>query len=65
MQDSTINDAIIQSVTKQQRFQQEGRIIARKSNTEPVLRIMIEHESTDTAKALLQNLTKELMKHIN
>lgn len=65
LQDSTINDAVIQSVTKQQQFEQEGRVIARKSNTEPVLRIMIEHENTDTAKALLQNLTKELMKHIN
>ena len=65
LQSSTLDDAIIQSVTKQQSFQQKGRIIARKSNTEPVLRIMVEHENIDTATVLLQNLTQELMKHIN
>ncbi|MCX5924096.1 MAG: hypothetical protein NTZ68_01575 [Candidatus Dependentiae bacterium] len=44
---------------------QEGRIIIRPSNTEPILRIMIEHKDLAEAKMILETVKNECKKELN
>lgn len=59
----TLNDQMIQSfVTPLQQSLLPGRIIVRKSNTEPLLRLMIEHPDSILAQQVLMELTNQLQK---
>jgi len=42
-----------------------GRIVIRPSNTEPILRIMVEHKDLEQAKMILETVKNECKKELN
>ncbi len=61
IQDSTIQELIQSHID----IVNPGRIIARKSNTEPVIRIMIEHPNIQEAKQIMALFTKQCKRHLD
>ena len=55
------DDKIIETIIfNQNKILPNGRIVIRKSNTEPILRLMVEHENYDIAKKIITDIKKQL-----
>ncbi|OGB86463.1 hypothetical protein A3J41_02805 [candidate division TM6 bacterium RIFCSPHIGHO2_12_FULL_38_8] len=59
---SPVNQTQLKQLSSEYEKKNACRIIVRPSNTEPVLRIMVEHKDEQTAEKILQDLKNELIK---
>lgn len=65
LEEKNIEQTTIQTIVQNhEHHMNHGRIIARTSNTEPVLRIMVEHSSLQDAQKVLASLKKDFLKNI-
>lgn len=66
VKDLQFDDAAIETIVeKQKAIAYPGRIVVRKSNTEPVLRLMVEHKDYDLAQEILTSLKKQLQEYLS
>lgn len=64
LENKTIDKKIISMIISKY-LSPEARIIVRPSNTEPILRLMVEHKNEQKAQEILQQLKNDFLKIIN